>query len=54
MPTFNALYGRLVRASVKGKSEEELVREALQNPIGTPRLRELATRSTPTKTAMYR
>lgn len=24
MPTFNALYGRLVRASVKGKSEEEL------------------------------
>ena len=25
-----------------GKSEEELVREALQNPIGTPRLRELA------------
>ena len=24
MPTFNALYGRLVRASVKGKSEVEL------------------------------
>lgn len=27
---------------VAGKSEEELVREALENPIGSPRLRELA------------
>src|SRR5699024_4072278 len=25
-----------------GKSEEELIREALENPIGTPRLSELA------------